>query len=235
MLGKSWSDARAYDGTATILQPQALPLYDGIDVHTMVALFTEPAPPTAQDAVQSTWKNQMNGDFAQTWHDALANGLVSNTASPKANVSLRADAGSQKPPAPPDHPLTILVPAGPIPMGRTLCQQCVAARTAAAADETDLGQSAPGRSGESPTVEATKRRQRPPIGGASGHDRADLDRAGPGSRTASLRFLDLAAGLRVKSATTRDTISIRSPAVTISRRLKRRLAPSTWPAPTITT
>ena len=39
-----WSDARAYDGTATILQPQALPLYDGIDVHTMVALFTEPAP-----------------------------------------------------------------------------------------------------------------------------------------------------------------------------------------------
>ena len=40
---ESWSDARAYDGTATILQPQALPLYDGIDVHTMVALFTEPS------------------------------------------------------------------------------------------------------------------------------------------------------------------------------------------------
>ena len=38
---ESWSDARAYDGTASILQPQALPLYDGIDVHTMVALFTE--------------------------------------------------------------------------------------------------------------------------------------------------------------------------------------------------
>jgi len=105
---ESWSDARAYDGTASIMQPQSLPLYDGINVHTMVALFTEPAPPAAQDLVQSTWKSRMNGDFAQAWHDALANGLVSNTASPKANVSLRADAGSRKPPAPPDHPLTIL-------------------------------------------------------------------------------------------------------------------------------
>jgi MoCo/4Fe-4S cofactor protein with predicted Tat translocation signal len=105
---ESWSDSRAYDGTASILQPQALPLYDGIDVHTMVALFAESAPPTAQDAVQSTWKNQMNGDFAQAWHDALANGLVSNTASAKANVSLRAEAASQQLPAPPDHPLTIL-------------------------------------------------------------------------------------------------------------------------------
>ena len=178
---ESWSDARAYDGTATILQPQALPLYDGIDVHTMVASFTEPASPTAQDAVQSTWKNQMNGDFAQTWHDALANGLVSNTASPKANVSLRADAGSQTAAGAGRSPADDTFPAGPIPMGRTLCQQCVAARTAAAADETDLGQSAPGRSGESSRVEAAKRRQRPPIGGASGHDRADLDRARSGS------------------------------------------------------
>jgi molybdopterin-containing oxidoreductase family iron-sulfur binding subunit len=105
---ESWSDARAYDGTATILQPQALPLYDGIDVHTMVALFTEPAPPAARDLVQSTCKGRTNGDFAQAWHDALANGLVPNTASPKANVSLRADAGGQKPLAPPDQPLTIL-------------------------------------------------------------------------------------------------------------------------------
>ena len=105
---ESWSDARAYDGTASILQPQALPLYDGVDVHTMVALFTEPAPPAPQDMVQLTWKGRMNGDFSQAWHDALANGLVPNTASPKANVSLRANAAEQQVPAPPDHPLTIL-------------------------------------------------------------------------------------------------------------------------------
>ena len=39
---ETWSDARAYDGTATILQPQALPLYGGIGMHTMLALFAQP-------------------------------------------------------------------------------------------------------------------------------------------------------------------------------------------------
>ena len=105
---ESWSDARAFDGTASILQPQALPLYDGIDVHSAVALFMEAEPADALDIVQSTWKGRMKGDFAQAWHDALANGLVPNSASSKANVSLLADAAGQQPPTPPDHPLTIL-------------------------------------------------------------------------------------------------------------------------------
>ena len=221
---ESWSDARAYDGTATILQPQALPLYDGIDVHTMVASFTEPASPTAQDAVQSTWKNKMNGDFAQTWHDALANGLVSNTASPKANVSLRADAGSQKPPAPADHPLTILFRPDPsLWDGRyannAWLQELPRPLTKLTWDNPLLV--APAKARELKLRNGDNVRLSV---GQGGHDRADLDRAGSGSRTASLRFLDLAAGMRAKSATMRDSISIRSPAVTISRRLKGRPA-----------
>ena len=98
---ETWSDARAYDGTATILQPQALPLYDGISMHTMLALFTEPAPPAPLELVQATWKSRMGQGFAQAWHDALASGVVPNTASPKADVSLRTDAGRQMPPEPP--------------------------------------------------------------------------------------------------------------------------------------
>jgi hypothetical protein len=66
---ETWSDGRAFDGTATILQPQALPLYNGIGVHTMVALFTEPAPSATLDAVQATWKTRMGEDFAQGWRD----------------------------------------------------------------------------------------------------------------------------------------------------------------------
>ena len=104
---ETWGDARAYDGTATILQPQALPLYDGVSANTMLALFTEPSPAKTLRIVQDTWKSRMGGDFAQAWHDALANGVVPNTASPKANVSLLPDAGKM-PPAPPDQPLTIL-------------------------------------------------------------------------------------------------------------------------------
>jgi molybdopterin-containing oxidoreductase family iron-sulfur binding subunit len=105
---ESWSDARAYDGTVTILQPQALPLYDAISMHTMLALFTEPAPSAPLELVQGTWQSRMGQDFAQAWHDALASGVVPNTASPKADVSLRMDAGRQMPPEPPSHPLTLL-------------------------------------------------------------------------------------------------------------------------------
>jgi molybdopterin-containing oxidoreductase family iron-sulfur binding subunit len=105
---ETWSDGRAFDGTATILQPQALPLYNGIGMHTMVALFMEPAPAATLDAVQATWKTRMGEDFAQGWRDALASGVVPDTASSKSNVTLRPEAGRQTPPEPANHPLTIL-------------------------------------------------------------------------------------------------------------------------------
>ena len=104
---ETWSDARAYDGTTTILQPQALPLYQGISASGMLALFIDAAPIPTLDIVQATWKNRLGTDFGQGWHDALASGVVPNTASPKANVSLLPNAG-QTPPPPSDHPLTIL-------------------------------------------------------------------------------------------------------------------------------
>ena len=105
---ETWSDARAYDGTATILQPQALPLYDGISAPGMLELFGGSAPRAPLEIVQATWKSRMGADFAQIWHDALANGVVADTAGSKSDVSLRPDAARQTPPIPPDHPLTIL-------------------------------------------------------------------------------------------------------------------------------
>jgi anaerobic selenocysteine-containing dehydrogenase len=98
---ETWSDGRAFDGTATILQPQALPLYNAVSIHTMLALFTEPVPAATLEAVQATWKTRMGEDFAQGWRDALADGVVPGTASPKADVTLRPDAGRQTPPEPP--------------------------------------------------------------------------------------------------------------------------------------
>ncbi|HZK91790.1 MAG TPA: TAT-variant-translocated molybdopterin oxidoreductase [Stellaceae bacterium] len=105
---EDWGDARAYDGTATILQPQALPLYDGASAARMLALFGDPAPPDTLAIVRATWNTRLGGDFAKAWHDALADGVVSDTASAAATLPLRADAARQTPPAPPDLPLTIL-------------------------------------------------------------------------------------------------------------------------------
>ena len=38
---EAWSDARALDGTTTILQPLIAPLYDGKSAHELLAAFSE--------------------------------------------------------------------------------------------------------------------------------------------------------------------------------------------------
>ncbi|HUI22310.1 MAG TPA: TAT-variant-translocated molybdopterin oxidoreductase [Methylocella sp.] len=105
---ESWSDARAYDGTATILQPQALPLYGGMSMHALLARLTSPAPSNDLETVQATWQGRMGHNFAEAWHDALASGVIPQTASPKSDAALRQDAGRQALPVPPATPLTVL-------------------------------------------------------------------------------------------------------------------------------
>jgi molybdopterin-containing oxidoreductase family iron-sulfur binding subunit len=105
---EDWSDARAFDGTATILQPQALPIYGAASVHQVLALLTEPAPPAPLDHVQGTWRRQMGGRFDHAWREAPASGVVQRTASMAVDVALRPQAGNLSLPAPPDHSLSIL-------------------------------------------------------------------------------------------------------------------------------
>jgi molybdopterin-containing oxidoreductase family iron-sulfur binding subunit len=105
---ESWSDARAYDGTATILQPQALPLYGGIAAHEMLALYLDPAPVSAEQAVQAIWKARLGDNFAKGWTDALAAGIVSGTASAKSDARLRAEAGQIAAVAPAGGKLSVL-------------------------------------------------------------------------------------------------------------------------------
>ncbi len=103
---EGWSDARAYDGTATIVQPQALPLYNGTSIHTMLALFMDPSPAPTLDMVKGTWQRELNTSGA--WQEALASGIVPGTAREPANLSLRPGAGRQVPAEISSQPLTVL-------------------------------------------------------------------------------------------------------------------------------
>jgi molybdopterin-containing oxidoreductase family iron-sulfur binding subunit len=105
---EAWSDARAFDGTATILQPQALPLYNGTTIHTMLAQFIEPAPPATLGIVKGTWQSRLGPNFEQAWHDALVSGTVPSTASPRAEVTLRPEAARRPLSVAPGQPLTVL-------------------------------------------------------------------------------------------------------------------------------
>jgi MoCo/4Fe-4S cofactor protein with predicted Tat translocation signal len=78
---ESWSDARAYDGTVSIVQPMIDPLYGGKTVHHVFqALLDEPGL-SPYEAVRATWKPliEVNGDFEIGWRKALHAGWIEGT------------------------------------------------------------------------------------------------------------------------------------------------------------
>jgi molybdopterin-containing oxidoreductase family iron-sulfur binding subunit len=79
---ESWSDGRAYDGTATILQPLIEPLYGGKSAHEIIAAFSGNPDQSGHDIVQAYWSAQAPGPgFDALWKTALHDGVVPNTAS----------------------------------------------------------------------------------------------------------------------------------------------------------
>ncbi len=79
---ESWGDARAFDGTASILQPLIEPLYGGKTPAEMLAVFTGPPGATAYELVRATWQPRLGGDFERAWRRALHDGVVPDTAQP---------------------------------------------------------------------------------------------------------------------------------------------------------
>jgi molybdopterin-containing oxidoreductase family iron-sulfur binding subunit len=74
-----WSDARAYDGTVSIVQPLIEPLYGGHAAHEVFqALLNEPLL-TSYQAVRETWKTAIKGDFETGWRKALHAGWIPDT------------------------------------------------------------------------------------------------------------------------------------------------------------
>jgi molybdopterin-containing oxidoreductase family iron-sulfur binding subunit len=77
---ESWSDARAYDGTISIVQPMIAPLYGGHSSHDIFAALTDNPQVSAYDAVLANAKTYLKGDFATAWRKALHDGWVDGTA-----------------------------------------------------------------------------------------------------------------------------------------------------------
>jgi Fe-S-cluster-containing dehydrogenase component len=82
---ESWSDARAFDGTVSIVQPLIAPLYAGKTAHELLALFTDEPNRSSYDIVKSFWMQSQaatnSGDFEQWWSKALRDGVIENSAS----------------------------------------------------------------------------------------------------------------------------------------------------------
>jgi molybdopterin-containing oxidoreductase family iron-sulfur binding subunit len=79
---ESWSDARTYDGTASIVQPMIDPLYGGKSTHDLLQALLDQPLLSAYEAVRETWRPLLGkgGDFENAWRKALHDGWIENTA-----------------------------------------------------------------------------------------------------------------------------------------------------------
>ncbi|MGA8273677.1 MAG: TAT-variant-translocated molybdopterin oxidoreductase [Candidatus Sulfotelmatobacter sp.] len=98
---EAWGDARAYDGTASIIQPLIAPLYGGKTASEFVALLSGQSDATSYDLVRAYWQKQHTGaDFEAFWRKSLHDGWIEGTAF--ASKLLQAKSGSFVHPALPD-------------------------------------------------------------------------------------------------------------------------------------
>ncbi|MGA8044438.1 MAG: TAT-variant-translocated molybdopterin oxidoreductase [Terracidiphilus sp.] len=77
---ESWSDARSYDGTVSIVQPMIEPLYGGRSAHDLLQSLLDEPMLSAYEAVRTTWKPVIKGDFETGWRKALHDGWIADTA-----------------------------------------------------------------------------------------------------------------------------------------------------------
>ncbi len=83
---EAWGDARAYDGTVSIIQPLIAPLYAGKSAHELVSTLSGVSDATGYDIVRAYWQKQHAGpDFEAFWRESLHDGWVEGTTySPKS-------------------------------------------------------------------------------------------------------------------------------------------------------
>ncbi len=84
-----WSDARAWNGTASIMQPLIAPLYGGRSPLEVLAQLLADDVREGRALVRRQWQQQLSDDHS--WNSALRAGVIANTASPSRKPAIRAD------------------------------------------------------------------------------------------------------------------------------------------------
>ncbi|HVX65398.1 MAG TPA: TAT-variant-translocated molybdopterin oxidoreductase, partial [Bryobacteraceae bacterium] len=82
---EAWSDARALDGTVSIVQPLIQPLYGGRTAAEVVALISGYKDQRGYDIVRNFWLAKWPAAAEQTWRKCLHDGVVPETAYPAVN------------------------------------------------------------------------------------------------------------------------------------------------------
>jgi molybdopterin-containing oxidoreductase family iron-sulfur binding subunit len=77
---ESWGDARAYDGTISLVQPLIQPLFESLSELELLASFVELGDVGAYRVLQDFWRSKAKGDFESQWNAWLTKGVIPDTA-----------------------------------------------------------------------------------------------------------------------------------------------------------
>ncbi|HWP65867.1 MAG TPA: TAT-variant-translocated molybdopterin oxidoreductase [Candidatus Limnocylindria bacterium] len=96
---EAWSDVRAYDGTASVVQPLIAPLYEGRTAHDVVAVLAGQSGRSSHELVREHWRQALGvPDFEIVWQRALRDGVIEGTSQPARSAVLRGDVATRLPP-----------------------------------------------------------------------------------------------------------------------------------------
>jgi MoCo/4Fe-4S cofactor protein with predicted Tat translocation signal len=87
---ENWSDTRAYDGTATVIQPMIDPLYGGKSAHDVIQSMLNDPDTSPYEAVRKTWQANLGPDGEHGWRKILHDGMVAGSAFQPKTVSAKA-------------------------------------------------------------------------------------------------------------------------------------------------
>ncbi|HEX8963618.1 MAG TPA: 4Fe-4S dicluster domain-containing protein [Rhodocyclaceae bacterium] len=89
---EQWGDARAFDGTLSVIQPLIRPLYGGRSARAVLAMLGEPAPPSDYEAVRAALGMPAGSAEAEAaWRRTLIDGAVRDSASTPLRLSVARD------------------------------------------------------------------------------------------------------------------------------------------------
>jgi molybdopterin-containing oxidoreductase family iron-sulfur binding subunit len=93
---ESWGDARAFDGTASIVQPLIEPLYRSRSTNELLSVLIDQVQTPGREIVREFWRRHSNnwtpgGDFETFWQTALHDGVVQGTKFPIRSISLKSE------------------------------------------------------------------------------------------------------------------------------------------------
>jgi molybdopterin-containing oxidoreductase family iron-sulfur binding subunit len=99
---ETWSDARAFDGTISLVQPLIEPLFGGRSKHQLLAALLNDRAVADYDLLRRHWQERRGwADFEKEWRRSLHDGVIAGTSTATVEIDVMRASARPGGPSPP--------------------------------------------------------------------------------------------------------------------------------------